>query len=205
MSVKVWTAAALLCGIVLTALWITAWRVRSRKLAARSGDAELIVPSALPLKIHLNRGDRLRVEGFTLHFRENKLSVYDSRGRLCVDFIRMEKGQARRWQELQIIFLEVEKDAFTIEAEIKPGASCFGGGFYRALRTGLRVEFPGKQTFTIIAWDPAKPEMTARVERRDEKEEVTFGEKGERRIFGVTCNLLRTPKGDLTLLLDGTD
>jgi hypothetical protein len=201
MSVKVsWTAAALLCGIVLTALWVTAWRVRNRKLAARSGDAEQIEPV-----IRLKRGERLRVEGFTLHFREDKLSVYDSRDRLCVDFIRMEKGQARRWQELQLIFLEVEKDAFTIKVEIKPGGACFGGGFYRMLRAGLRVEFPEKRAFTIIAWDPAKPEMTARVERRDEKEEITFGEKGERQIFGVTCSILRTPKGEPMALLDSLD
>jgi hypothetical protein len=272
------TAAAVLCGIVLVALWIAAWRMKDAKLAARMKVEEplAVVPSAPPrlrvsadrrlqgtdaktlaeffarwardhpgreadveidpasppmrqrevteeaerhrvplrfvtsdsglARLVLRRGDRLRVESFTLHFRPrvDNVSVYDAAGAHCVEFVRIQKGERRAWQELQLAFLDVEKDAFTMEVELKPGAPCHGRGFYRRLKTGLRVEFPRDRSLTILHWDPSKPEMKLRVDGFGQSREETFGEKGERRVLTVYCRLLKTEEGFL-LQVDDLD
>jgi protein kinase-like protein len=270
-----WTAAAALCLVVLGALWLTAFQVRRRKLAARIGASEQAVEApalghlrvgadrrltgtkaktleehfetiakgstvdveidpAAPaqrqkevleaaekrgaqvrfvagdtrvLKLHLEKGQRLKVEDYTLYFwdRVDNLSVYDRKDVHCVEFTRFKKHDLRRWQDLQLTFEDVTKEDLTLEVEIKPGAPSFGGGHYYALRTGLRIEFPGKQSFTITAFDPEKAEIKATIEGFDKKEERVLAPKSEGRVLGIYYRVFKDEQvGDrLRLLLDG--
>ncbi len=288
MSVKVlcpkmkvpWTAAAILCAVVLVALWITAWRVRAMKLEARQSGREppaavaagkprlkvapdrklsgtaartledffsesardpkkeevdveidpqsppqrqwevmqaaekhgvpfrLVTGDTAIARIVLRRGERLRVEGFTLHFweRVENVSVYDAKGVHCVEYTRIRKDQRRGWQELQLTVLEVEKDQFTMEVEIRPGAPCFGGGFYRNLKPGLRIEFPGKRALSITAYDPRKPEIQAVIEGFEKKNEHVIVPGSERRDLTIYYRFWK-PEGaaDPLFLVDDLD
>ena len=147
------------------------------------------------------------MEHFTIHYweRVDNVSVYDSAGRHLVEFLRMKKGQIRRWNELQLTFVEIDKDAAAIEVELKPGASCFGAGHYRALREGLKVGFHGRQSLAISAWDPRKPEITLKFETANESAVRTAGLNGEGRVFSIYYRLLQDPDGEFRLLLDDLD
>jgi len=262
-----WTAAAALCAVVLGAMWVTAWRVKSARLAARMGQVDVapepthlrvaadrtlsgtkaatlhdhfagvpagttvdveIAPSSPPqrqkevleaaakrgaavrfvtgdtriLKLHMERGQRLRVENYTIYFwdRVENLSVYDARGIHCVEFLRLKRGDVRRWQDLQLTLEEASKEAVALEVEIKPGAACFGAGHYSALRTGLRIEFPGNRSFTILALDEAKPEIKASIEGSGKTEERGIPLKGEAQLLGIYYRLLKDEQ--LRLILD---
>lgn len=173
--------------------------------ASRRGvDLRFVVGETGIARLVLHRNERLRVEHFILRFweRVDNLSVYDAQGRHLVEFLRMKKGQIRRWQELQLSFMEVEKDRYILEIEVKPGSASFGRGFYRALRPGLRVIFPHDQAMTVSAWDPGKPELKLKCESENESCERTLGPDSEGRVYSMYYQLKRDPEGEYRLLLD---
>jgi len=172
-------------------------QVPVRFVAGDSGRARLV----------LRRGDRLKMESFTLQFwlSAENVSVYNAGGTHCVEFDRIQKGERRAWQELQLTFLDVEKDALAMEAELKPGAACFGRGFYRHLKAGLRIEFPRDRSLTVLDWDPVKPSLKLRFDGSGQSLEETLGEKGEKRVLAITCRLLPAPDKDFMLLVDDLD
>ncbi|HXX94210.1 MAG TPA: serine/threonine-protein kinase, partial [Planctomycetota bacterium] len=164
-----------------------------------AGDSRLV-------KLRLSRGQRLRVEDYTILFMElaENLLVSDRRDSQCVEFIRLGKGALRRWHDLQIAVLEAGPNFFTIEAEIKPGATCFGAGIYFALRDGLRVDFPRDRSFSILSFDPKSSDLKARFEGEGKAQEEMIHLRGEGQILGVYYRLLKndTPEGRLQLTLD---
>jgi predicted Ser/Thr protein kinase len=172
--------------------------------AAKAGvEIRFVVGETGLAKLAVRRNEWLRVEHFTLHHNKvGNISVLDAKGRHLVEFLRMEKGQLRRWQELQLRFDEVSAETDLIEVELKPGLTCFGGGHYRALKPGLRVGFRGSASMTILAWDPKKPEMMIRAERPGAHEERTLGLKSEGRVLGMYYQLMCDPDGEYRLLLD---
>ncbi|HLF92698.1 MAG TPA: hypothetical protein VJB14_04505, partial [Planctomycetota bacterium] len=173
----------------------------------RGASVRLVAGDSRILRIHMERGQRLRVEDYTVYFWDTveNVSVYDRKDVHCVEFGRLKKGDLRRWQDLQLTFEEVSKDAISLEVEIKPGAPSFGGGHYYALRTGLRVEFPGDRAFTLAAFDPSKPEIKALIEGAGKSEERTLEPKSSARVAGIFYRLFKDDQagGRLRLLLDG--
>ncbi len=173
----------------------------------RGASVRLVAGDTKILRIHMERGQRLRVEDYTVYFWDpvENLSVYDRRDVHCVEFGRLKRGDVRRWQDLQLTFEEVSKDALSLEVEIKPGAPSFGGGHYYALRAGLRVEFPGNRAFTLAAFDPAKSEIKAVIEGAGRAEERILEPKSEARVMGIYYRLFKDEPagGRLRLLLDG--
>jgi hypothetical protein len=151
----VWALAAVLCACTLVALWVTGARVKAMKMAARRGEViEPIRDSADPgqrrLVLHPERQERAGHFSLLLDGWKN-IVVLDAGGRRLVEFQVVKKGQLRRWQELQLAVVEVSPAAVTVEVEFKPGSACFGGGRYRALRPGLRIEFGPTMSLTVIA------------------------------------------------------
>jgi hypothetical protein len=189
----VWVLAAILCACTLVALWVTGARIKAMKIAARRG--EVIEPianptEAAPSKVILRRDHRVRVEHFGL--RRNaagNVEVVDAKERPLVDFVRIEKGQVRRWQELQLSFSEVSPEEATVDVEFKPGAPCFGPGLYRALRQGLQVQFPKGASVTVSAWDPKAPEATLKFEGPEAGLERKVALHADGKIFGVAFRL----------------
>ncbi len=164
-----------------------------------SGDTRLI-------RFLLEKGQKLRVEDYTILFMErmDNLMVSDRREAPCVEFIRLKKGDLRRWHELQLTIEEADKDSLTIEAEIKPGATCFGAGIYFALRGGLRVDFPGGRSFSIVSFDPKAAELKAVFEGPGRSEERTIQPGGEGQVLGTCYRLVPgdAPNARLQLTLD---
>src|SRR5689334_1663783 len=162
-----WILSGLLCLCTLVALWVTGARVKALKMAARYGDrtpAASVDPTRTSTVL-LCRDQRVRIAHFTLEFTSaDLLRISDGSGAVLVEFPGLRKGDLRRWQELQLACHDVGRDGATVEVEFKPGSPCFGSGTYRALRQGLRMEFPGGRTVTIATWDATKPEATLRFE-----------------------------------------
>ena len=158
------------------------------------------------MKLRLGRGQKLRVEDYTIHFMElaENLLVTDRKDLQCVEFMRLEKGALRRWHDLQLTFEEATPDSLTIEIEIKPGATCFGAGIYFLLRDGLRVDFPGGRSFSIASFDPQEPQIRAVFEGGGKSEEKTIHLRGEGQVLDIYYRLLRNDalKGRLQLNLD---
>lgn len=211
-SALTWTFVAILCACTLVALWVTAARVKANKLAARYGErierpAIIVAEDARLPRIVLKRGERLHVEHFILHFPDSgdRLTVQDAKDQPLVEFHRIRKGEQRGWQELRMTFLEAAKDHLTIEAELRPGASSFGPGGYRAIRPGLRVEFDPQRSVTVTAWDPDKPELKLKIDTDGQSEERTLVAEAEARVRGISFCLKKSDPGGWTLLLDGPD
>jgi len=164
MPVKVrWIFAGILCLCTLVALWVTGARVRAQKMAARYGDRTASAPidAGGTSVVSLAHDKRVQVEHFTLEYaRGEVVRVLDRAGTALAEFSGVKKGDFRRWQELQLRFVEVGLDSALLEVEFKPGSPCFGSGRYRALRQGLQILFPDNRSVTIAAWDAAKPEAT---------------------------------------------
>jgi len=167
MPVKVrWVLATLLCLCTLVALWVTGARVRAQKMAARYGErmASAPVDVAGTSAVTLRRDERVRVEHFALEYsRGEAVRVFDRAGTALAEFPAPKKGEFRRWQELQLVFVQALPDSVLVEVEFKPGSPCFGSGRYLALRQGLQILFPGDRSVTIATWDAAKPEATLRM------------------------------------------
>jgi len=197
MSVKAqWAFAGVLCLCTLVALWATAMSVREKKLAARRGERiqeaepiHLAGGEGRPLKLSLKSGQKLAVEHFSLVYRDGTLNVSDPRGSPLVSFMNLEKGVKRGWQELQLTVLQADPSALVVEAEIRPGAPSTGDGWYTAIRAGLRVEFDLGRVVTVTAWDPAKPEVTLKIEIGERVEEKTLVDSAEAWSFGIKLRL----------------
>jgi hypothetical protein len=198
MSVKVrWIFASILCLCTLVALWVTAARVKDRKMAARYGDRipPSVVDSSKPSTVRLRPGKQTPAGHFLLEFLdEMKIRVLDADGRPLVDFPGVRKGLVRRWQELQLTVVDVasEPPSVSLEVEFKPGSPCFGSGIFHQLRAGLQVQFDAGRTVSIVGWDPAKPEMTLKFEGRGEPVQRTFGRSGEGRELSIRYQLLES-------------
>jgi hypothetical protein len=203
----VWALAAILCACTLVALWVTGARIKALKLAARRG--ETIEPAAAPPaggRLVLRRDARARVEHFGLQLNaRGNVEVLDAAGRPLVEFLQLAKGQLRGWQELQLVCVEATSETTTVEAEIKPGAKCFGSGRYRALRPGLQIEFGRNRAVTVTAWDPRTPELGLKFQTQpvDLERKIALDGKGE--VFKVSYHLQREPDGELALVLENLD
>src|ERR1043166_2648752 len=160
---------------------------------ARNATVRFVAGETRVMKLHLEKGQKLRVEDYTVFFwdRVDNVGIYDRRGVEVVEFMHFKRGDVRRWQDLQLTFEHVSKEAITVEAELKPGAPCFGSGAYFDLRSGLRVEFPENRSFTILEFDAAKVEMKVAIEGSGKTEERALKLKSEARIFGIYYRLLK--------------
>src|SRR5688572_25986742 len=185
MSVKVrWILVSILCLCTLVALWVTGARVKSKKMAARYGDRVLNsgIDGSRPSTLRLQPGKPAAVGHFLLEYpHEGEIRVLDAGRRTLVEYPGFRKGEVRRWQELQLSVVEAGPDSATVEVEFKPGSPCLGRGRYFQLRTGLQVQFEGGRSVSIVAWDPAKPELTLKFEGSGEPVVKTFGRGGEGR------------------------
>ncbi len=174
--------------------------------AKRGAVVRFVAGDSHVMKLHFDRGQRLKVEDYTLLFMERfeNLMVSDRREVHCVEFIRLKKGDLRRWHDLQLTFEEATKDSLTIEVETKPGATCFGAGIYFVLRGGLRVDFPGNRSFSIVSFDPKAVEIKATLEGYGKSEDRTLQLKSEGQALGIYYRLVRNEglNGRLQLTLD---
>lgn len=173
----VWVLAGILVLCTLTALWVTAARVKANKLAARYGSDKEPAPVEPRLgPFALQRGRSVPVQHLTLVFGQAGLEIHDAQGRTRAIYSPLTKGLRFGWQELRLMLLEATKDDLLIDAEFIPGAASFGPGVYLDLRAGLRVEFPHGRALTLIAWDPAQGEGKIKVEQGDRSEEHPLSE-----------------------------
>jgi hypothetical protein len=188
-----WVLSGILCACTLTALLVTAIQIKDRKMAARYGERidSAPPPDARLPEISLRRGQSARVEHLGLRFppEADVLEVRDAQDRPLVRFTGLQRGQERGWQELRLKLLEVRKDELRVAPEFRPGSPCVGAGSYLALRPGLRVEFPGGRSATLVAWDPAKPEARVKVEAVDHAEEQVLGPDQRCSALGLTLSL----------------
>ncbi len=205
----VWVLAGILCACTLVALWVTAARVKAMKMAARRGEVIEPIGPAIdsgPRRLLLHPDQPLRVDHFSLLLDgRGNVTVLDVAGRRLVEFQHVKKGHLRRWQELQLRFAETSADAVTVDVEFKPGAPCFGGGRYRALRAGLRVEFGPDTSLTVIAWDPKKPEIVLQFQSPQGQAERKVGLDGNGELFTMSYRLQGDPDGGHALLIDTID
>jgi hypothetical protein len=203
----VWTLAAILCACTLTALWVTGARIKALKMAARRG--ETIGPiggDPAGGRLIVRRNERRRIEHFALQLNSTgDLEVLDASGRLLVEFPKLQKGQQRGWQELQMVCVEESSDAITLEVQIKPGSACSGGGRYRALRQGLQIEFSRNRALTVTAWEPQTPEISLKFQTPKVDLERKIPLEGNGEVFGMTYRLDRDRDGGHVLLLDTID
>jgi len=191
----VWALAAVLCACTLVALWVTGARIKAMKIAARRG--EVIEAAGSPAdspasRVVLRRDQRLRVEHFGLRQNaDGNVEVVDAKERPLVEFVRIAKGELRRWQELQLSFAEVSPEEATVDVDFKPGTACFGAGRYRALRPGLQVQFAKGSSVTVLAWDPQAPEETLKFEGPGAGLERNVPLHADGKIYGVAFRLER--------------
>ena len=193
MSVKVrWVFASILCLCTLVALWATGARVKTKKMAARYGDRHPVaeIDGSRPSTLRLRPGKQAAAGHFLLDYpQEREIRVLDAGRRTLVDFTAVQKGGVRRWQELQLTVVEAGPDSATVEVEFRPGSPCLGSGRYSQLRTGLQVQFDGGRTVSIVAWDPAKPELTLQFEGSGEPVQKTIGRGDEGREHSIRYQL----------------
>ena len=176
----VWVLAGILCLCTLTALWVTAARVKANKMAARYGigrETELPpvqVPGPGLEPVRLRRGQTAPAQHLTLAYVDEGLEVRDAQGRTRVRYPDPKPGRRLGWQELRMTLREATKDELQIDLEFVPGAASYGAGVYRELKAGLRVEFPRGRALTVTAWDPATLAGKVTVEARERSEERTL-------------------------------
>jgi len=169
----VWTLAAILRLCTLTALSVTAARIKANKMAARYGVGREAEPPAAPApeQVRLRRGQTAPAGHLTLAYVDLGLAVRDAQGRARVRFPDPKPGRRLGWQELRMTLREATKDELQIDLEFVPGAASYGAGVYREFKAGLRVEFPHGRALTVTAWDPATLEGKVKVEARERDEE----------------------------------
>jgi hypothetical protein len=186
-----WILSGILCACTLVALLVTAIQIKDRKMAARYGERIEAAPAPdgiLPETV-LRRGQTTRVEHLRLHFPSDSeaLEVRDAQDHPLVRFTGLQSGQERGWQELRVKLLDVRKDEFRIALEFRPGSPCFGTGTYVALKPGLRVDFPGGRSATIVAFDASTARV--KVESGPKTEELSLAADESRRALGLTLKL----------------
>jgi hypothetical protein len=192
--------AGLLVACTLVALWATGARVKAAKMAARYGDRISSAPieAGATSTVTLPRGKRVKVAHFDVEYSGEAVRIFNSAGTAVVEFPALRKGERRGWQELQMTFVEISPEQLKVEVDFKPGSACFGSGRYRALKQGLRIQFPGDRSVTIATWDAAKPEATLHLEGPAGKSDsvVNVGAMGE--VFQIRYRFEKDSLLDLT-------
>jgi len=196
----VWVLAGILCLCTLTAMWVTAARIKADKMAARYGvpiPPEPAVADPKPSPIRLKRGESAPAQHLTLAYVDGSLEVRNAQGRALARYPDLKPGRRLGWQELRVEIREASADEVLLDAEFVPGAASFGPGIYLDLRAGLRVEFAKGRSLTVLAWDPVKLEGKVRFERGDRSEERPLTAPVE--LFDLRCALMQNPGAQLFL------
>lgn len=157
-----WILSGLLCLCTLVALWITAWKIRTQKVDARSaGRQEGPSETDRIRKLSIRRGGAVRAGHFKIAYppNEGRLMVLDERMKPYVTFTGVREGERRAWQELQITCLALDEKTCLVEVEFKPGAPSRGPGEFAVLKEGLRIRLEEDVELGVLRWDPAKPEI----------------------------------------------
>ncbi|HEX7900535.1 MAG TPA: hypothetical protein VF950_22410 [Planctomycetota bacterium] len=156
-----WVLSVLLCLCTLVALWITAWKIRQDKVAARRGGRQDEPSETDRLRrLPLARGKSVRAGHFKLGYpRDGALQVLDLNARTLVTFTDIAPGERRGWQELRLTCVAADPQAYLIEAEFRPGSACLGPGEYADLKAGLQIELDEGRLLTVVRWDAEKPEI----------------------------------------------
>lgn len=194
-----WIAAAALCVVVLPFMWSAGWKIKRGRLAAKLGHLEPEPGAARTVR--LDRGRAVRVEDCELTYGDG-CSVVDRHGTPSVRFTRLEPGQVRRWQDLELAIRTVSTDALEVAVAVRPGAASYGAGRYVNLRSGLRVELPGGRAVTVAAVDASKPELRITFERDGTSEERVLAAPADGIGLGVPYRFLRDEAGRPCLILD---
>lgn len=193
--IKGLAAVLVLCTLVM--LWMTAARIKANKIAARQGDAgePIAAPPPAPVlpELTLRPGRAAPVGHLTLEVADAALVVRDAQQRTLVRFTGLRTGQERGWQELRLRLLDVTPGELRVAPELRPGSPCYGAGVYVALRTGLRVDFPGGRSATLVRW----PEARVKVEAAGRVEEQDLADDEPRDILGLKV-FLRKQELDLS-------
>jgi hypothetical protein len=194
--VLLWAGVAALNALTLAALWVTAWRIREEKLAARHGAGPPAAGGPEETRLRLLPGVPARFAHFTLlAAAEATLRVLDARGVPCADFTGLAPGQQRNWQELALAVVEAGPGGWLVEARLEPGAPCRGPGLYRKLAEGLRIELSGGRALVVLKWTLEEPALELAVESPAGTRTETFRGPGERVAAGIRIALGRDPSG----------
>jgi hypothetical protein len=157
-----WILSGVLCLCTLVALWITAWKIREEKVAARTAGRQAPPSETDRLRrLPLMRGRGIRAGHFRLHYppRDGALMVSDGTNQLLVTFTGLREGERRAWQELQIACIAADEKGYLLDVEFRPGSPCRGPGDYAVIKPGLRIELGEDRALVVLRWDPAKPEL----------------------------------------------
>ncbi len=198
LPVLYWVLAGILCACTLVALWITGWKIRTEKVAARSAGRQAPPSDTDRLRrLPVARGQAVQAGHFQLAYphRDGALAVLDAGRRLLVTFTGLREGERRAWQELQVACLAADEKAYLVEVEFRAGAACRGPGEFALLRPGLRIELDETRFVSVVRWDPAKPELVLSTPSG----EATLGEGSE-----WTSPPHRAKLAGATLLVDKT-
>jgi hypothetical protein len=197
-AVKVLAGLLVLC--TLTALWVTAARIKANKMAVRYGIGTENAPGDREgSQIRLHRGQSVNVQHLRLLYSGDALEVRDAQDRIRARYFNLVRGRRLGWQELQVTLLEAAKDELLIESEFVPGAASFGGGVYYELRAGLRVEFRGDRAFTLATWNPSTEEGKVKIEEGARSEDHSMS--GQSPAFRLRWTLREGP----SLVLEDLD
>lgn len=141
---RLFRAAAFAVSIlVIILMGITGWRIREARLRARF--------SREPGKtFSIAAGSHATVEGFRIEYAPDALRLFDRKERLQCVFTRLATGRRRGWQELQMEIVKITAGQIRLDTFIRPGAPCRGSGEYRVVKPGLRIEFPGDRSVTVL-------------------------------------------------------
>lgn len=162
---------------------------------------------ARPLRLQVRSGARLAVEHVALSRGPggDTLSVTDARDRLLVLFTKLKTGEQRGWQEVRLTCVDVTPEATILDVELRPGASSFGAGRYASVRPGLRVEFGPQHSATVTAVDPAKQELTLKLESAGQTEELRLPVAGQGAKLGIRYGVGMHVGGRWELLLEPSE
>lgn len=189
-----WAGVGILNALTLVALWITAWRVRQEKLAARLGGEPSETPASETAHLRLLPGAPVRFAHFTLlAAAERTLRILDARGSPCVDFFDLAPGDQRRWQELALAVLGSGTGGWLLEVRLEAGAPCRGSGLYHRLHEGLRIEFSENRALVVERWSPREPLLELYVESPEGARIETFLGPDERTTAGLRLALEPNP------------
>ena len=151
--------------LVVILMGMIGWRIREARENARLAREPGIVFS-------LAAGDDVSVQGFQLAYKHGQLLVVDPEDRIQARFTHLQSAERRGWQELQIDLVVVTPDLIQLGAFIRPGSACYGSGRYRVEKPGLRIEFPGHRTVTVLGMPPE--EWRLKIETGETEETVQF-------------------------------
>ena len=191
----VWVLAGILCLCTLTAMWVTAARVKAAKLAARYGVGVEPEPGAGPIR--LKRGQTAPAQHLTLAYVAEGLDVRNAQGKALVRYPDPKPGQRLGWQELRLTLRDAPREELLVDVDFIPGAASTGAGLYMELRAGLRVEFSKGRAVTLTAWDPVKREGKVKFESAELTEERPLSKS--QTLYGLSCTLSQESGGRLLL------